>query len=137
MQDLQSELNKRISAFAADIAALVREAALEAAKDAFKGHGSTATKARNSKPSRSRGGRRSPDELETIAAKLEGYIKANPGQRIEQIGKGLGLPTKELTRPVTKLLASKAIKKTGDRRATKYYPGGGGGGGAKRKRAKA
>lgn len=139
MPDLQSELDKRVSAFAADIAALVREAALEAAQQAFKANlnGSTATKSRSStKPTRSRSGRRSPAELEKIASKLEAYIKGNPGQRIEQIGKGLGMPTRELTRPVAKLLASKTIKKRGDRRATKYYPGAGGGG-VKRKRAKA
>lgn len=137
MPDLKSEIDQRVAAFAADIAALVREAALEAAQQAFKANlnGSTATKSRSStKPTRSRGGRRSPAELANIAGNLEAYIAANPGERIEQIGKGLGLPTKELTRPVTKLLASKAIRKRGDRRATRYYPGAGGG--SKRKRAK-
>jgi hypothetical protein len=54
------------------------------------------------------------------------YVKANEGQRLEEIGKGLGVATKELKLPVLKLLAAKAIKTTGAKRGTRYFVAGGG-----------
>ena len=39
------------------------------------------------------------------------------------MAKALGVQTKELALPIAKLLKSKAIKKRGQKRATKYYPG--------------
>jgi hypothetical protein len=71
---------------------------------------------------RAKGAKRPPGEIETLTADLGSYIKSNPGQRIEQIAKGIGTSTKELTLPVKKLLAKKAIKTRGQKRATQYFP---------------
>jgi predicted transcriptional regulator len=60
--------------------------------------------------------------LEALTEKLGAFIKKNPGQRIEQIGKALGTPTKELALPVKKLLAAKRIATRGQKRSTKYFP---------------
>lgn len=49
------------------------------------------------------------------------YIKANPGQRLEQIGKGVKSPTKELKLPIQKLFEQKAISTKGEKRGTKYF----------------
>lgn len=54
-------------------------------------------------------------------------MKSNPGKGLEGIAAGLGTSTKELKLPVVKLLASRRIKKTGEKRGTKYFAGGGGG----------
>lgn len=48
------------------------------------------------------------------------HVKANPGQRVEEIGRELGVATKDLTRP------------EGQKRGTKYFAGGRGGGGRKK-----
>jgi len=42
---------------------------------------------------------------------------------MEEIARGLGTSTSELTLPAKKLIAEKKIKTKGERRATKYYPG--------------
>lgn len=71
---------------------------------------------------RAKGAKRSPEELEALTKSLLAAIKKTPGQRIEQIGKSIGVSTKELALPVGKLFEAKAIKSTGQRRATKYFP---------------
>jgi hypothetical protein len=71
---------------------------------------------------RRKGGKRDPKELAKLVESLYAAIKRKPGSRIEEIGKAMSVATKDLALPVAKLLASKRIKKTGTRRATKYFP---------------
>jgi hypothetical protein len=73
-------------------------------------------------PKRASGEKRPPAELARLTEKLGEYIRANPGLRIEPIGKALGAPTKELSLPIKKLLAAKRIRSEGHKRATEYYP---------------
>lgn len=77
------------------------------------------------KPARAAaGGRRSAAEIEKTIARVKDFVSAHPGSRMEHIGAGLGLATKILTGPVAKLLAAGDIRREGERRATKYFPGG-------------
>ncbi len=71
---------------------------------------------------RAAGEKRPPGELAKLVEKLGDYIKGHPGQRMEQIGKALGTPTKDLTLPVKKLLSAKKIRTQGEKRATEYFP---------------
>jgi hypothetical protein len=71
---------------------------------------------------RALGEKRSPIELAQLTEKTFEYIKANPGQGVEQISKSLGTPTKDLTLPLRKLLLSKKATSKGVKRATRYYP---------------
>lgn len=73
-------------------------------------------------PKRKFGAKRDPAELAALTDALGDYISKHPGMRIEEIGAALQLPTKDLVLPVQKLLAAKRIKRTGTRRATKYFP---------------
>ncbi len=88
--------------------------------------GAPAAKATASKKAsaakRPSGAKRPPAELAKLTDKLGEYIKAHPGHRIEPIGKSLGVPTKDLTLPVKKLLAAKKIRAQGQKRATEYFP---------------
>ena len=60
------------------------------------------------------------DEIVKTTEKLLQYITKNSGQRIEEIAKGVGHSTKELTLPVKKLLNDKKIVAKGEKRATRY-----------------
>src|SRR5262249_54986956 len=73
-------------------------------------------------PKRAPGEKRPPAELAKLTEKLGDYIKAHPGSRMEAIGKGLGLPTRELHLPIKKLLAAKKVRSEGHKRATEYFP---------------
>ncbi|MBK8172708.1 MAG: hypothetical protein IPK60_20555 [Sandaracinaceae bacterium] len=74
------------------------------------------------KPSRkAKRRRRTIEAVLKTAADVLAYIKAHEGERLEQIGQGLGIATKDLKFPIQKLFEQKAIKTTGDRRGTKYF----------------
>ncbi len=47
--------------------------------------------------------------------------KEKSGLRSEQLQKALGLDKKEITGPLNEALASKKIRKTGQRRSTTYF----------------
>jgi len=68
------------------------------------------------------GAKRPPAELAKLTERLGEYIKAHPGLRMENIGKALGAPTRELNLPIKKLLAAKKIRSEGHKRATEYFP---------------
>jgi hypothetical protein len=88
-----------------------------------------------------KGAKRDPRFLEKLQGQLLSFIQGHPGLRIEQINKQLGTHTKDLALPIRKLIAAKAIKTTGERRATTYSAGGGGSakkaGGKRGRKAKA
>jgi hypothetical protein len=76
---------------------------------------------RKAAPKRAPGEKRPPAELAKLTDRLADYIKANPGHRMEAIGKALGMPTRELNLPIKKLLAAKRIRSEGRKRATEYF----------------
>ncbi len=71
---------------------------------------------------RPKGAKRTSEEIEALTKTLLAAIKKKPGQRIEEIGKAMSVSTKDFALPVAKLFDAKAIKTTGTRRATKYFP---------------
>ncbi len=135
---LDDRIRARVEQFAAELADLIRESAMETVSAALTG----------ARPSPGRGGRRAaapvaavrgggrggraaanrekgakrpPDEIERLTGRLLDYVKSNPGQRIEQIADGMGTSTKELNLPAKKLIAGKQLKTKGQKRATQYF----------------
>ena len=142
---VQNEIQIRIASFVVELEQLVRRAAIEAVSDALgqptarvataagrslvAGHASTsvsraveAAAKPTSAPRRRQGGKRDPKAIDALTERTAAYIKANAGKRIEEIGKALNTPTKELALPIIRLLGNKTIKKSGQKRATKYFP---------------
>ncbi|MBK8252855.1 MAG: DNA-binding protein [Polyangiaceae bacterium] len=149
MNNIDSMLRARVDAFASDLSALIKQAALEAVANALKG-GEAAAPAAKAPAGRKRGPapaaakaapkaapkapaaapaapakrkagqKRSPDEIAKTTDKLLQYIAKNSNQRIEEIAKGVGTSTKELTLPIKKLIADGEIIAKGEKRATRY-----------------
>lgn len=71
---------------------------------------------------RKKGEKRTPSQLLAVKKALADYITRHAGERIEEIAKGLAIPSKDLSRPAKQLIEAKSIKTTGEKRATKYYP---------------
>ena len=67
---------------------------------------------------RKKGSKRTPEELGALVKQLHSHITKNPGQRIEQIGKTLGISTKEFVLPIKKLVSEKKVSTKGAKRAT-------------------
>jgi hypothetical protein len=132
MSDFQTEINRVVQGFVAQISDLARRAAIDTLESALgrggKGVGSnfggraTASVARG----RGRGAKRSSDELEKMQDNFLTFVSKNPGMRIEQINKQLGTTTKDLALPIRKLIADGALKAKGKKRSTQYFAGEGG-----------
>ena len=140
MSDLQTQMNRVVAGFVAQITELARRAAIDTLEAALSGsearRAATTTSAGPGRV-RGRGAKRSPDELDKLAERFQTFVKENPGLRIEQINKQLGTTTKDLALPIRKLLAEGAVHAKGQKRSTTYFAGaGGGGGGGRKKKAK-
>ena len=134
MSSIERQIRDSIESFVTELNGLVRQAAVEAVKNALGGNGAPARRpagddgkaasaSTRGRPRRSRRGRRvkrSPRVLAKLQNALLEEITLNPGQRIEALGKTLGVPTKDLNLPIKRLLAAKQITKRGEKRATEY-----------------
>ena len=133
--NLDTEIQSRISSFLDELSMLVKRQALEAVHEAL---GEAAGPARRGpgrprtvsmRPGRkprmmARGGkrvRRSPEDLAKLQASLMSQIRSKKGQRLEEIGKALKTDTTVLKRPIAMLLAAKKVRTEGKKRGTKYF----------------
>jgi len=130
---LNSEIRSKIDAFVEQLTAHVKKAALDSVREALgngvaparRGPGRPRMNVKVGRPAKSAmTGKRSAEDVAAMAEKVAAYVKANEGQRLDQIAVGMNLTTKELTLPVAKLLASKQLRKAGIQRGTKYFVGG-------------
>ena len=133
MSDFQTEMNRVVQGFVAQITELARRAALDTLDSAFggRGRGGPAAAAviaasglgRVGRPRGGRGAKRTSADLEALSERFASYVKNNPGLRIEQINKQLGTTTKDLALPIRKLIADGVVSAKGQKRSTTYFPG--------------
>jgi hypothetical protein len=148
---LDRQIQDRIQAFLTELSGLVRQSALEAVQVALGGGVAVPARRGPGRPrknaaagpiaaaapagaaggkspapagkrgSKGKRAKRTSADVDATAAALLAYVAANEGQSIEQIGKGMGVATKELKLPVIKLLEAKKLKTQGKKRGTKYF----------------
>jgi hypothetical protein len=131
---IDDEIRARTEAFAADLVAVIRRAALDAVDAALadpirKGlaasrHIAIPQRATEQvrRARRTFGAKRPPAELASVVETLAAHIKAHPGQRMEHISEALDAPSSELNLPMRKLLLAKRVRAAGHKRATEYFP---------------
>jgi hypothetical protein len=131
----KDKIRALVDAFVGDLDRLVREAVWETAQQSLGMSNVSASAparaggARAAAPAaparaakRSKGQKRNPADIARLTERLLQAIAAKPGQRMEQIRKGLGVDKAELLIPVARLVESKKIRRTGEKRATQYFP---------------
>lgn len=123
MSDLQTEMNRVVQGFVAQITELARRAAVDTLQAALGGKMRGRAGAVAVGRPRGRGAKRTADELDQLAEAFVAFVRANPGLRIEQINKQLGSSTKDLALPIRKLIADGTINTKGKKRSTTYFPG--------------
>ena len=120
MTEIENRINALVTNFISEVSRLAQAAALETLKAAL--GGATAPVVRDirvgkaAKPAasatggaaaaaakRAKGEKRPKAEIAQVQDKVLAHIRANPGQRIEQINKVLGTRTSDLTLPLKKL----------------------------------
>jgi len=136
MASLDERIEQRVRAFIAELQSLIQQAAMQAVREALdvgrfgrvRASAAPSRGALPSAPSRRRmatpNGRRSDDQMNHDVTRLEEFVRDNPGKRMEQIGAALHASSKTLARPMTKLLASGAVRRAGQKRGAKYFPAG-------------
>jgi hypothetical protein len=122
MSDFQTEMNRVVADFVAQITELARAAARDMIDEAL-GRGAKAANlgSLGRGRGRGRGAKRSADELDKLADQFHAFVTKHPGLRIEQINKQLGTTTKDLALPIRKLVAEGALKTKGEKRSTAYF----------------
>ncbi len=133
MSDFQTEMNRVVQGFVAQITELARRAAIDTLESAFGGRAgrgapaavaiAPASSGRVGRPRGGRGAKRSSADLEALSERFASFVKANPGLRIEQINKQLGTTTKDLALPIRKLISEGVVNAKGQKRSTTYFPG--------------
>lgn len=68
------------------------------------------------------GKHRTPDEIVILAEKFLKRVSDKPGDTMTIIAAEMGIPTKELHQPMSKLKAAGKIRSTGERHLTRYFP---------------
>jgi hypothetical protein len=126
MANYQSELQKLVDGFVAQLSEIWRRQAIDSLTGMGGGRGQGG-RAGGSDLSlgrgRGRGAKRTAEELEQLADAFVEFVSKNPGLRIEQINKQLGTTTKDLALPIRKLLEDGVVKAKGKKRSTAYFPG--------------
>lgn len=126
MANLQSDIQRLVDGFVAQVTELARRAAMDTLENAL-GRGGKAGAGgavRSGRATRGgRGAKRTADELEKLQSDFLAFVHKNPGLRIEQINKELGSSTKDLALPIRKLVADGSLKVKGKKRSTTYFPG--------------
>lgn len=137
MPNDRTAISTLVSDFAAQLEAIVRQAAVEQVMSALGGLGAPSPARRGSgrprKPGRKAGrpakrGRRATGDVDAMGEKLLAHVKANPGQRGEQIAAAMRSDVTTIRLPMKKLIAARKVKTKGQRRGMTYWAGGGGAG---------
>jgi len=129
MSNIDEEVREAVESFVEQLKGLIQRAALESVQSALNGGTSSTRRDAKRSPSRAAAAsqgyettaKRSPAELAALIKKLHSHISKHPGQRIEKIGEGLGVPTKALVLPVKRLISEKKVTTKGQKRATVYF----------------
>jgi hypothetical protein len=88
--------------------------------------GAPAVVAAKPAPKAAKGGRRTSESILAELDRIVAALKEAPGLRSEELQKKLGIAAKDIERPISIGLAKGLLKKTGEKRATRYSAGGGG-----------
>lgn len=124
MSDFQTEMNRVVAGFVAQITELARRAAidtLESALGSQRGRGGRGGGGLALGRVRGRGAKRTSDELDKLQSQFLDFVRENPGLRIEQINKKLNTTTKDLALPIRKLIAEGQLSAKGKKRSTTYF----------------
>ena len=121
MSDFQTEMNRVVAGFVAQITELARRAAMDMVHNALSKGGSASINGLRGR--RGKGIKRTSDELDKLGENFHSFVAKHPGLRIEQINKQLGTSTKDLALPIRKMIADGSLKTKGEKRSTTYFAG--------------
>jgi hypothetical protein len=123
MANLQSDIQRLVDGFVAQVTELARRAAITTLESALGGGRGGSGGGLRIGRGRGRGAKRTGEELDKLSDDFLAFVNKNPGLRIEQINKQLGTTTKDLALPIRKMISDGTLKVKGKKRSTAYFPG--------------
>jgi hypothetical protein len=130
MVDFENELVQLLRAFAGKVADVVRRHAIESAGAALertaeirtvKGRNRAADSGQRPRPTRPASRSNQVFDAEAVKPQVVSYLLANPGLRMDELGKRLNLPTAMLKPVVKKLVGERMLRAKGKTRARQYF----------------
>ena len=118
---LEAQIKNRISEFVRELDLLVRKTTFNTLKGALAGGAAQARRG----PGRPAGGGRGSTLVEGVAEAILAHVRANDAHNVGEIAKAVGAAPKAAKKAIIALLASGQIKKTGQKRGTRYHMGSG------------
>ena len=129
-----NQIQQLVDEFVSQLSVLVHQSALDVVREALGDSSAPARRRGPGRPAKAKAaaprrktakrGRRSAGEVEALGGVVLAHVRANPGHRLEEMGRAMSMPTKELKRPIAKLLEAGSLRTEGQRRGTKYFTGG-------------
>lgn len=118
---IESHIQDRISSFVQELDVLVRKSALEALRGVLDGESSTARRS----PRRPRSSSHASSLVEGVAPAIVAHVRANDGQTVGAIATAVGAAPNAAKKAIKDLLDSGQLKKSGQKRGTRYHVGSG------------
>jgi len=133
-KQIDAEIQARVESFVAELSDLIHQAAVASVQEAIAGAGlgaattrkraskkrSTKKRASKKRSSKKRGRRAAAPSDASLDA-IHAFVKANKGVSVGAIAEGVGMPSPATKKAVAALLEAKRLRKTGQRRGTKYF----------------
>ncbi len=120
----EAQIKSRIEEFVQELDLLVRKSTLDALRSILENGQAPARRGR--RPGRPAGARAAAAgaAAEGLAPRIADHLRSNPGQTVGEIVKALGTSAPTAKKTIKAMLAARQIRKTGQRRGTRYFPGG-------------
>ncbi len=126
MSDFQTEMNRVVADFVAQVTELAKRVAIDTLEGALGGRpsnrGGSSFSTRGA-AGRRKGAKRTATDLDKLGDDFYSFVSKHPGMRIEQINKQLDTTTKDLALPIRKMIAEGSLKTKGEKRSTTYFAG--------------
>lgn len=125
----EAQIKNRIQEFVSELDKLVRRSALEAVRGVLENGSAPARRG----PGRPAGSGRGPGrprgagsaKVDEVAQAIQAHVASNDGQSVSEIAGAIRAPLPVAKKAIIQLLAAGGIKKSGQRRGTKYHAGSG------------
>lgn len=133
MNTIEKEIQERIEAFVKELDFLIRKSTLEALKSVLDtGGGAAAPERRRGRAPRAaaataapRRGRRPAANVAAASEAILAHVQANDGQSVSEIAAATGTALPVAKKALASLINAGALKKSGQKRGTRYHAGSG------------
>ncbi len=122
--DLELRVRHVVEDFVRKITDIVNQQVVRAVQDTLSAKTTRAVSGRSTEDARPRRGRPPSPEIAMMSERIANFVQSKPGLRLEEIARDMGVESKLLKYPISKLLDAGVLRTEGQARGTRYFPAG-------------